>query len=477
MFGGKALGLQGFISQTLQYSTKGDHYDTEQDLNAALTNLFLEADYKLNPDWKLYGAAMISVDWIYQIKHDDHSWERKQFDRAKDDLNVDDKWWQIVKEFHVTWNPGNFFLRVGKQRVGWGEMETFAVNDLINPIDQTRGYSEVELETLFVPIPLIRADYDFDATFGPVSDLNLQFIFNPNPDFIGNQGTFFGNDGAGIWAIGYVEQLLPVPWLPGLRVGRQDVNLDVPTDWSEDSFEYGLKLSSIIGTNTLFSLMAFYGRANIAPASLFAGFAPDSFSVRDDDGNFVVNLRDTGFYPRQKFVGFALASQLPVKVTSLGGVEPLLRLEGSYQADNVYFDLTGFDFVETDQFVLGVNAEYKIRVPWQRQFIYIILEAQYNDLLDYKSAWDLSPGSIYRGSFWNYSFWFTTGYFRGEWAPAIWWYAFDDANVQRWTPSLTYYHSDTWKFVLMAHFFTGPDVRAWGIHNKSHLVFKATYMF
>jgi len=477
MVGGKALGLQGFISQTLQFSTKGDHYDTEQDLNATLTNLFLEADYKLSPDWKLYGATMLSVDWIYQIKHDDHSWERKQFDRSKDDLNVDDEWWQLLKELHVTWNPGNFFLRVGKQRVGWGEMEVFAVNDLINPTDQTRGFSEIELETLFVPIPLIRADYDFGATLGPVSDINLQFLFNPNPDFIGNQGTFFGNDEAGIWAIGYVERLLPIPWIPGLRIGRQDVNLDVPSDWSEDAFEYGLKLSSIIGSNTLFSVMAFYGRANLAPTSLFAGLAPDSFRVRDDDGNFVVNLRDAGFYPRQKFVGFALASQLPVKITSLGGVEPVVRLEGSYQLDNVYFDFTSFDFVETDQFVLGFNTDYKIRVPWQRQFLYFFFETQYNNLLDYESRWDLSPGSVYRDKFWSYYAWVSTGYFRAQLEPVITWYALDNANVQLWTPGINYYYSDTWKFALKANFFTGPDIRVWGLHNKSNVVFKVTYQF
>ena len=224
MIGEKAVGVQGYVSQSLQYSTRGDQWDTEEHLNAALTNFFLEADYKVSADMKLYGATMVSVDWIYQIKHDDSSWEKKQFDSSKGDLNVDDEWWQLLKELHVTWDPGNFFLRVGKQRVGWGEMEVFAVNDLLNPTDQTRGFSEIELETLFIPIPLIRADYSFDVSAGPFSDINFQFVFNPNPDFIGNQGTFYGNDAAGIWAVDLVTDFGFGPW----RIGRQDVDLDEP---------------------------------------------------------------------------------------------------------------------------------------------------------------------------------------------------------------------------------------------------------
>jgi len=471
MIGEKALGVQGYVSQSLQYSTRGDQWDTEEHLNAALTNFFLEADYKLSSDIKIYGSTMVSVDWIYQIKHDDHSWEKKQFDSSKSDLNIDDEWWQLLKELHVTWDPGNFFLRVGKQRVGWGEMEVFAVNDLLNPTDQTRGFSEIELETLFIPIPLIRADYSFDVNAGPFSDINFQFVFNPNPDFIGNQGTFYGNDEAGIWAVDLVTDFGFGPW----RVGRQDVDLDEPS--GSDGFEYGLRISSTVGNNTLVSLMGFYGRANTPATTFGALLAADSFRVFDDDFNPIVNVKDTGYYPRQKYVGFALASQLPVKFKSLGGVEPVVRLEGSYQMDNVFFEFNRYDFVESDQFVLGFNTDYKIRVPWQKQYIYFFLEAQYNNILDYKSNWDISVNSIYQEDFVNYYGWISTGYFRGEWEPSVSWYALDDANVQIWTPGLTYYHSSTWKYALKANIFTGADIRDWGFRHKNNIVFKLTYQF
>ncbi len=475
--GGNTLGVQGYVSQSLQFSLKGRHWDTEQDINAVLSNFFLEADYKLHPDWSVYGSGMVTVDWIYQFKQNDDSWERQKFDGSKDNLNVDDAWWQILKEFYVTWNPGKFFLRVGKQRIGWGEMEVFAVNDVINPTDQNRGFSEIELETLFIAIPIVRADYGFDATLGPLSDFNLQFLFNPNVEMIGNQGTFFGNDRAGIWAVDIVDystvELLGTP----VRIGRDDVDVDEPDAFDPDYFEYGLRLSTVIDYNTIFSIMGFYGRSNTAASTFGAEIAPDSFTVFDYDNIPIINFKDKGSYPRQKFVGFALASQLPIRVNALGGFEPVFRVEGSYQFDNRFFDLNRFDFVETNQVVLGLNMDYKVRVPWQRQFFYFFFEAQYNNLLDYESTWDISTSSIYQKDYWNFYAYVSTGYFRGEWEPSFAWYALDDANVQILTPGLTYYYSDTWQFALKANIFTGPDIGGWGFKNKDNLVLKVQFQF
>ena len=119
-------------------------------------------------------------------------WVGKQLDKSKD-LNVDDEWWQLLKELHVNLESWKLFSSCWKNNVSVGaKWKVFAVNDIINPTDQSRGFSEIELETLTVPIPLVRMEYGFDGVIGPISDINCQFIFNPNPDFIGNQGTFYG---------------------------------------------------------------------------------------------------------------------------------------------------------------------------------------------------------------------------------------------------------------------------------------------
>jgi hypothetical protein len=475
--GGKPLSLQGYFSQSYQYGLEDDVWDTEDGLNAVISNLFVEGDYKLSSDWRLYGAVGVTGDLIYQI-NDGGDWDRKGFGASENSLNVNDEWWQVLREFHLTWDPGKFFLRLGKQRVGWGEMEVFAVNDLFNPLDSTRGLSETELDTLFVPIPLIRGEYTFDDSGGKFSNVNLQFIFNPNVDFISNQGTFYGNDAAGIWAVDFLDfSLVDVLGFP-LRIGRQDADVVEPDAFDSDSFEYGLRLSGLMGSNTLVSLMGFYGTSNTAVSTFGAGLTDDSFTVFDDDGIPVVNFNDVGFHPRQKFVGFALATQLPIKSKALGGYEPVVRLEGSYQVDNQFFDFTSYDFVKSNQFIVGLNLDYKIRVPWQRQFLYLFVEGQYNDLMDYESGWDLSSSGVYQKDFWNLYAFLSTGYLRGELEPSISWYALDTAGAQIWTPALTYYLSDTWQFALKANLFTGPDIQSqWGLHNKDHLVFNVQFQF
>jgi len=117
----RELNVFGFFSQSLQFSTKGaQHYDTKANLQQALMNAFVEADYRPAEDWTVYGSLMLTVDWNYVFDSDDDEWAEKRFDQSRDKMFVDDAYWQIVKELHVTWTPGDFLFRVGKQGVSWG---------------------------------------------------------------------------------------------------------------------------------------------------------------------------------------------------------------------------------------------------------------------------------------------------------------------------------------------------------------------
>ena len=44
-----------------------DKYDTENGLNSALMNLFVEGDYEITKNLKFYGSGMLTVDWVYQL--------------------------------------------------------------------------------------------------------------------------------------------------------------------------------------------------------------------------------------------------------------------------------------------------------------------------------------------------------------------------------------------------------------------------
>ena len=153
---GKTANLLGYITQSVQVSTLDDHrYDTEHDFNSALFNFFVEGDYSFNNNLKVFASTMLTADWIYPIKRNDSTWEEQMFDESDSDLYFDDEYYQILKELHVTWTPGNWYFRVGKQVVAWGEMLGTRIMDQINPLDQRRGMADVEFESTIVPIWLV----------------------------------------------------------------------------------------------------------------------------------------------------------------------------------------------------------------------------------------------------------------------------------------------------------------------------------
>ena len=155
--GGKSLTLLGYVTQAAQFGLKGNHYDTEQDLQQAIMNAFLEADYRPQENLIFYTSGLYTIDWVYDLKHDDHSWHKKRFNQSRDALYKDDHYWQLLKEAHVTWAPRSFLFRIGKQIVSWGEMDAVRIMDQINPTDDSRGVTDVEFETTIIPIWLVRA--------------------------------------------------------------------------------------------------------------------------------------------------------------------------------------------------------------------------------------------------------------------------------------------------------------------------------
>ena len=488
--GDKPANITGYISQSAQMSIEGEHYDVQEGVNSLLTNLFVEGDVRLTDDLMFYSAGMVSVDWIYDVKSNDTSWNAKRFNESRDTVYIDDEWWQVLKEAHFTWTPGAFTVRAGKQQVRWGEMEAFAVNDLINPTDETRGLTSVELETLQVAIPLVKVQHDTEASFGWFNTLSTQFVFNPNVDHIPSTSNYYGNDRAGVWAPDLVDPDYIFGFFPGLRYGRQDVVIEnEPDAFDDDFFEYGLRFSTLLPDNSLFSVMGFYGRANSAATTAGEDLTLNSWlglNPVDTDGNYIVDLLDSGFYPRQKFVGAAWAGDLPIQIGALGGSTPVLRAEVSYRFDETFFDnaylntfnpllgwYTGTRFVESDVLVTGLNLEYKIRLPWQRGFLSVVGEAVHSKILDYEDDWDLD----YEEEWFDYYVYAFTTYLNGRLTVGLDWYAADNAGVQILTPNVSYAVNERMNLGAKVNLFYGDDLETWGLQNKDNAVASMTYTF
>ncbi|MBI5605567.1 MAG: hypothetical protein HY879_19730, partial [Deltaproteobacteria bacterium] len=141
----KPLTLLGYVTQGAAFGLN-DEYDTKKGLQSALMNLFLEGQYRINPQFNLYASGRFSADWAYPINNGQRDWNNRLFDQSSNRMYIDNNYWQILNEAHVTWTPGNFFFRVGKQIVSWGEMDGFRIMDQINPLDSRRGFADVEFE-------------------------------------------------------------------------------------------------------------------------------------------------------------------------------------------------------------------------------------------------------------------------------------------------------------------------------------------
>ena len=482
--GGNELNLFGYISQNVMFGASGDHHDTQDGIQQAITNLFIEGNYKPSYDVTLYGAGMFTADLAYQILDSDDDWNAKGFDQSKDALNVDDEYWQMLKELHVTYTPGNFFFRIGKQIVSWGEMDFLRVTDQINPVDERRGFGDVEFESTIIPIWLVRSEYWAQVDSSWLTDLGFQFIFNPNADFIPDQGMTTGNDAGGIWAPNVV---VPDGFGGLMRIGSPVEDIEDPDEWDPDEFEFALKISATIN-DTILNLMGFYGRAN-APSTINTGYVldpafPPAWGVPlltpDTDGIGAMNLTYDGYYPRQKYIGASWTADLSsLTCDSLGGVSPVLRFEAMYEFDHVFKDSWETMRYESDFLRTGLGIDWKAKIPFlnSKSYINIMPQLFYDKIMDYPDDFELfySPYD----DFWSASLVLYTGYFNQKLQPELAMFYDITHDAYMILPSITYNPNVTWSFKLMAGFF-GGDKEGLGLQpfeNKDYIGFKIKYKF
>lgn len=487
----RPLTLLGYITQGAGFSLNGEHYDTEQGLQTALTNLFVETDYKMTDQLKFYTSGRLSVDWAYQLNSGRDSWEDKLFNKSKGHLNVDSNYWQILNEAHFTWTPGNFFFRVGKQIVSWGEMDGFRLMDQINPLDTRRGFADVEFENTIIPIWLLRAEYYPRITTKWLQDLAVEFVLNFNADHIYNQDIRLGNDDGGIWA---PNIRFPDPAVPsGVdRVGSAIDEVDVPGRFNSKGYEYALRLKGVV-YDTIVTLNAFYGYDN-SPILKFANPAnPFPVVTVASDGSPLLHPNFVGKYPLFRFFGMTASRDLPfLKASSLGNVAPIFRFEAFYAYKNTFSDAlstiitpTFNKFKKFDEFRAALGFDYKIKWPLLNPRAYFTISPQifYRHIaLSGPEDWYDTTQTKMGKDNWISSLFLSTTYFNAKLAPSFFWlhdfyYGSDFFRLQT-----TYDWSSHWRFTLGALLFSARELPAFKANNsfdlftnKNQLFLKVTY--
>jgi hypothetical protein len=467
--GGKPLNIFGYATQGVAYSLHNkDYYDTEKDINSALMNLFFEFDYTFTDNFKLYAASMFTVDWIYELKHDDNSWAGKQFKKSRDNMFMDDEYWQLLKEIHLSWTPGNFYLRVGKQIVSWGEMMGLRLMDQINPLDMRRGMADVEFETTIIPIWLVRAEYYPQLQSTWILDLGFEFVFNPNADFIPDQ-MLLGNDKAGIWSPDII-----IPFLGSeAHIGSSNMNIEEPQEWDDEGYEYAFRLKGVI-KDAFITLNYFYGRDN-SPVTQMDTSATPTLEMAPDD-RWILHSKMKGRYPLLRFIGATISRDLTFMRSSiLGNVAPVVLLETFYAFDNTFATSLN-TFKELDEFRWAIGVDWKVRIDLlnPRTFFSIMPQFYHRKILDYPHDYEITN---LEDDNYQYSMMVSTSYFHNKLAPSIFWAHDLNNKADMFRLQLAYDRSHNWHFILGAVLLDGREKnKGFDVfENKDYIYFKVSY--
>lgn len=466
---GRPLQLFGYATQGAALGTHNS-YDTEAGLQSALMNLFAEGDYAIRDDLKFYAAGMLTVDWAYQLNADRESWEDKLFNKSKKVLNVDSNDWQLLKEARLSWTPGDFLFRIGKQIVSWGEMDGFRLMDQINPLDQRRGFADVEFETTIIPTWLARVDYYPKIKASWLQDLGFEFVFNPNAEFIPDQGIQPGNDVGGIWA---PNVLIPGPFPRGeAHLGSTFNDIIKPKAFNSDGYEYAFRVKANL-MGSIITLNYFYGLDN-DPVTLNAPLPPKVGMA--SDGRLIVHPFLTGKYPLFRFAGATFSRDVTaLRASFLGDVAPVVRVEAFYAFSDTFAG--SFNrFVKSDEFRGAIGLDWKVKIPFLNARTYFAISPQFywRRIIDYPSIEEIS--GLKKDNYQS-TLGINTSYFHNKLTPSFFWLRDWRTQSDMFRLQLIYDHDYHWHFTVGALLLDGSK-RGQGFElfdNKDQVYFKISY--
>ncbi len=480
---GKELHILGQISQTVNYGFK-DTYDYEKGINTVLTDVLLDAGLILNDELRLNTLLGLSADWIYELKSGDDSWKSKGFSESRDEMYFDDEYWQVLKELHVTWAPGDFLFRVGKQVVTWGLIDGPNILNQINPEDGRRGETETEFETSVIPIWMMRAEYNPGIYSDFINDLNIQFLFNPNADFIPSQQLEPGPDTNGIFSPAV-----------GQGFGSFDKTEIKPDEWDSEGYEYGVQIQAFI-RGSIVNLNYFNGTANEYVSelnmeaagenignNLAAGLGPDPFRY---DSLGLGHLPIAVHWPDQEFFGGYISHDIQSWTFMPGKSTPILKFECAYELDKVFEVNSDYvleegapSFLEKDVFTWGVGIEWNIDIPYiTARGNGLIFNSSYisSRILDYDHRLNGPQDDTFL------IFGISTLYMSARLKPDFTLVRDMEAEEELYTLSAEYLYSDSINISGGVKIYDGPsiveDSASLGLfQNKNHVFFKIIYQW
>jgi hypothetical protein len=460
---GKPLTLMGYVQQTVGYGIEnGRHFDTKDDFQSFLFQGLLEAKYEPDPNFKIFVSGKVNTDWAYPIFDSTSEWRNKGFDKGRDDLYFLHDSRDLLGEAHITWTPGNFYFRAGKQIVVWGETDGFKLMDQINPVDQRRGMGDVQFESSVIPLWLLKAEYNSPVDSSWVQELGYQIVFNPNLEFRGNERIEPGNERYGIWAAnGEVPMGGPYPFDYAHLGSWADNDRKPDGTFETEGMEIGARLRAVIN-DAIVTLNGFYGRDNDIVRRIIG---PPITEMSPFDNRLIFHLPTDAYYPILRFVGATFSRDFPsISSSALGGVAPTWRAEAMY--------VGGFTngselqtFEKSDEIRWMVGLDWKIKVDFLNPKAYFFISPQFyhRHIVDYANSipgmsYSLTDysGTIKRDNY-TASILINTSYFHTKLQPMFFWLQDISGHGNLAKVQVAWEQDYHWKYILGAMFVQGTD--------------------
>lgn len=466
---GKEVSVEGYFRQEFAFnvSETSDEKTNQPGLHSAYQVWYLDTNTRLTSNLEMRAIFRLFGDMVYAIRGDSNHFER-YFKSSKDNLQWDDDFRYLLREFYLSYSARSFFIRVGKQQIGWGEADGLRLMDVINPLDGRRGpfYDTEGYEEVRIPKWLVKTVL-YPGNFKMFYDLALELIWNPgdvqeygellppyaNAQLAGPTG-FFGpgvpvgcQHQWGVWGI-------PVNFVPlPVRLNKKEHATALKNS------EFGARLSfNFCATNMTLNYWQGFQTDSVLK---FAGIMPDPVggSIFPPLGvmtpsTLVMNRE----YRRMRVVGFTLSRELYGFGPLVGqAANPVLRVEALFEFKKPFNTAlnTATDFIhirDYDQIRYMVGFDWPVRMRFINPSKNVFLSGQVFHIhtLNYRNGVDAPrPAPFYTWTYPQNQFYSSllvrTEYFNEKVVPSallVW----DHNNQSAWGKfRVGFKHGDHWR--------------------------------
>jgi len=139
------------------------------DMSMMLNELWLDFSAKFTDDLRFNMIARGWYEAVYGLDSSVNQYPRDRDTEPGPRRNAMETDFDF-REYYMTYSPGDFIIKAGRQQIAWGEADAIRLADVINPLDLSWYWSFPAWEEIRVPLTMIDVVYNV-----PASEYDLRF--------------------------------------------------------------------------------------------------------------------------------------------------------------------------------------------------------------------------------------------------------------------------------------------------------------